>query len=107
MASINGIAHLQLTVSDMARSRPFYKTLLHSLEMVTLIDTENYFYCIGGRTGVAIAQATTPCCSKTRTASASKPTLCRARGICRRVTQRHPIQRRPIDSAPCGPGRRL
>jgi catechol 2,3-dioxygenase-like lactoylglutathione lyase family enzyme len=58
MASINGIAHLQLTVTDMARSRPFYKTLLHSLEMVTLRDTDTYFYCIGGRTGVAIAPAT-------------------------------------------------
>jgi catechol 2,3-dioxygenase-like lactoylglutathione lyase family enzyme len=60
MAHINGIAHLQLTVSDMARSRPFYKTLLHSLEMVTLIDTADYFYCIGGRTGVAIAPAQEP-----------------------------------------------
>ncbi len=57
MASINGIAHVQLTVTDMARSRPFYKTLLHSLEMVTLRDTDTYFYCIGGRTGVAIAPA--------------------------------------------------
>lgn len=57
MASINGIAHLQLTVTDMARSRPFYKTLLHSLEMVTLRDTDSYFYCIGGRTGVAISPA--------------------------------------------------
>ncbi len=35
MASINGIAHLQLTVTDMARSRPFYKTLLHSLALYT------------------------------------------------------------------------
>ena len=55
MASINGIAHIQLTVSDMKRSVPFYKTLLHSLEMVTLRDTPDYFYCIGGRTGVGIA----------------------------------------------------
>ena len=55
MASINGIAHVQLTVSDMARSIPFYETLLHSLEMVTLIKNAQYFYCIGGRTGVAIA----------------------------------------------------
>lgn len=37
MASINGIAHVQLTVSDMARSTLFYEKLLHSLEMVTLI----------------------------------------------------------------------
>ena len=55
MASINGIAHIQLTVSDMKRSVPFYRTLLHSLEMVTLRDTPEYFYCIGGRTGVGIA----------------------------------------------------
>jgi catechol 2,3-dioxygenase-like lactoylglutathione lyase family enzyme len=55
MASINGIAHIQLTVSDMKRSVPFYRTLLLSLEMVTLRDTPDYFYCIGGRTGVAIA----------------------------------------------------
>jgi catechol 2,3-dioxygenase-like lactoylglutathione lyase family enzyme len=55
VASINGIAHIQLTVSDMKRSVPFYRRLLHSLEMVTLRDTPEYFYCIGGRTGVAIA----------------------------------------------------
>ena len=55
MASINGIAHIQLMVSDMKRSVPFYEKLLHSLEMVTLRNTPDYFYCIGGRTGVAIA----------------------------------------------------
>lgn len=55
MASINGIAHIQLSVSDMERSIPFYEKLLHSLEMVTLIRNKQYFYCIGGRTGVAIA----------------------------------------------------
>jgi catechol 2,3-dioxygenase-like lactoylglutathione lyase family enzyme len=55
MASINGIAHLQLSVSDMEKSVPFYETLLHSLEMVTLIQTPEYFYCIGGKTGIAIA----------------------------------------------------
>jgi len=57
MASINGMAHIQLTVSDMQRSVPFYRTLLHSLEMITLMDTPEYFYCIGGRTGLAIAPA--------------------------------------------------
>ncbi|MDP9142077.1 MAG: VOC family protein [Pseudomonadota bacterium] len=55
MASINGIAHIQLTVIDMDRSIPFYEKLLHSLEMVTLVKSPQYFYCIGGRTGVAIA----------------------------------------------------
>jgi len=55
--SINGIAHIQLTVSSMARSVPFYEKLLHSMEMVTLRNTPDYFYCIGGRTGVAISPA--------------------------------------------------
>lgn len=55
MAGINGIAHIQLSVLDMERSIPFYEKLLHSLEMVTLIKSPQYFYCIGGRTGVAIA----------------------------------------------------
>lgn len=46
-----------LTVSDLERAVPFHQTLLHSLEMVTLINRPDYFYCIGGRTGVAIAPA--------------------------------------------------
>ena len=33
----NGIAHIQLTASDKERAVPFYETLLHSLERVTLI----------------------------------------------------------------------
>ncbi|HEU5296551.1 MAG TPA: VOC family protein [Burkholderiaceae bacterium] len=57
MPSINGIAHIQLTVSSMKRSVPFYEKLLHSMEMVTLRNTPDYFYCIGSRTGVAIAPA--------------------------------------------------
>jgi catechol 2,3-dioxygenase-like lactoylglutathione lyase family enzyme len=57
MASINGIAHIQLSVSDMERSIPFYEKLLHSMEMVTLVKSPQFFYCIGGRTGVAISLA--------------------------------------------------
>ena len=55
MATISGIAHIQLTVTSMERSVPFYEVLLHSLEMVTLQKTPQFFYCIGGRTGVAIS----------------------------------------------------
>ncbi len=57
MANINGMAHIQLTVSDMERSVPFYDRLLHSLGMATIVDTPEFYYCIGGRTGVAISPA--------------------------------------------------
>jgi len=52
---LNGIAHIQLTVSDMERSRAFYAPLLELFEMQVLIDSETYFYCIGSRTGIAIS----------------------------------------------------
>jgi catechol 2,3-dioxygenase-like lactoylglutathione lyase family enzyme len=39
----------------MERSIPFYRRLLPSLEMAILVDRADFFYCIGGRTGVAIA----------------------------------------------------
>jgi catechol 2,3-dioxygenase-like lactoylglutathione lyase family enzyme len=51
---LNGIAHIQLTVTDMERSRAFYAPLLELFEMKTLIDTDTFFYCIGSRTGIAI-----------------------------------------------------
>ena len=54
---LNGIAHFQLTVSDMERSRAFYAPLLELFEMQILLDTETYFYCIGSRTGIAISPA--------------------------------------------------
>ncbi len=53
---LNGIAHIQLTVKDVARSKEFYKPLLELFEMQVLIDTDGYYYCIGSRTGIAIAQ---------------------------------------------------
>lgn len=59
MARINGIAHIQLTVSNMALSVPFYRTLLTSLEMQIVADEAGYFYCVGGRTGIALAPAQT------------------------------------------------
>ena len=52
---LNGIAHIQLTVSDMERSRAFYAPLLERFEMQILVDSETYFYCIGSRTGIAIS----------------------------------------------------
>ena len=53
---LNGIAHIQLTVKDVARSKEFYKPLLELFEMQVLIDSDGFFYCIGSRTGIAISQ---------------------------------------------------
>ena len=57
MARINGMAHIQLTVTDMTRSVPFYERLLCSLDMTVISRDEEFFYCVGGRTGVAISPA--------------------------------------------------
>jgi catechol 2,3-dioxygenase-like lactoylglutathione lyase family enzyme len=54
---INGIAHVQLSVSDFAKSREFYRVLLPALGMRVQYDEPGVFYCIGGRTGLTI----TPC----------------------------------------------
>ena len=57
MADINGIAHIQLSVSNMTLSREFYDTLLGAMGMVPVKDDDDYFYCVGGRTALAIAPA--------------------------------------------------
>ena len=57
MVSVNGMAHIQLTVRDVEKSTPFYEKLLHFLEMKTIIKSPEYFYCVGSRTGVAISPA--------------------------------------------------
>jgi catechol 2,3-dioxygenase-like lactoylglutathione lyase family enzyme len=54
---INGIAHVQLTVSDFARAREFYGKLLPFLGLVPVMDFDGLYYCVGGRTGVAISLA--------------------------------------------------
>jgi catechol 2,3-dioxygenase-like lactoylglutathione lyase family enzyme len=58
MIDPNGIAHIQLTVRDVAASRPFYYRLLHeTFGMRVQYDHAEVFYCIGGRTGVLIRAA--------------------------------------------------
>jgi catechol-2,3-dioxygenase len=59
MISPNGIAHIQLTVRDVAVSRPFYYKLLHeTFGMAIQYDVPGQiFYCIGARTGVLIRNA--------------------------------------------------
>ena len=58
MIDPTGIAHIQLTVRSVERSRPFYYRLLHqTLGMTIQYDNPEVFYCIGGRTGIMIRPA--------------------------------------------------
>jgi catechol 2,3-dioxygenase-like lactoylglutathione lyase family enzyme len=51
---VNGIAHVSLTASNFERSREFYRKLLPFLGMKPVIDNGQVYYCVGGRTAVAI-----------------------------------------------------
>ena len=55
--AVNGIAHIQLTVSDPERCLPFWEKLCNFLEMRTLIKNDNVIYCIGSRTGILVRGA--------------------------------------------------
>src|SRR5215471_2847096 len=54
---INGIAHIQLTVSNFAAARAFYGKLLPFLGLTPVMDLDQFYYCVGARTGVAISPA--------------------------------------------------
>ena len=51
---VNGIAHIFLTASNYERSRAFYRKLLPFLGLKPVMDNEGVYYCVGGRTGIAI-----------------------------------------------------
>jgi len=55
--AINGIAHIYITVNEFERALPFYRALLDFFEMQCLVDSDDLFYCVGGRTGVGIRRA--------------------------------------------------
>ena len=58
MIDINGVAHVQLSVTDFPASRDFYHWLLHEMFGMTIqYDSDRTFYCIGGRTGLLITPA--------------------------------------------------
>ena len=54
---LNGIAHIQLTVNDIARCLPFWERLCHFVGMQTLIRDDATLYCIGSRTGILVRKA--------------------------------------------------
>ena len=54
---INGIAHVILTVRNVARSRPFYVALLEHMGLTRVIDSPEYVYYVGARTAVGLRPA--------------------------------------------------
>jgi len=52
---INGIAHTFLTASNFPAARAFYGRLLPLLGLTPVIDSDDTYYCIGGRTGIGIS----------------------------------------------------
>jgi len=52
---INGMAHVILTASNFECSRQFYRKLLPFLGLTPVIDTDSYYYCVGGRTALGIS----------------------------------------------------
>jgi catechol 2,3-dioxygenase-like lactoylglutathione lyase family enzyme len=52
---INGMAHVILTASNFERARDFYRKLLPFLGLTPVIDTDTYYYCVGGRTALGIS----------------------------------------------------
>jgi catechol 2,3-dioxygenase-like lactoylglutathione lyase family enzyme len=54
MIEINGMAHVMLTTCDFPRAREFYGKLLPFLGLKPVIDTSEWYYCVGGRTALGI-----------------------------------------------------
>ena len=51
------MAHVILTVGDFAAARAFYGDLLPFLGLKCVIDSPEYYYCVGGRTALGIRPA--------------------------------------------------
>src|SRR6187401_3232352 len=66
---INGIAHIQLTVNDLARAMPFYEEVLGFMGMKAVVKNPEFLYMIGGRSAVAIVR----CSPETRRRVRSAP----------------------------------
>jgi catechol 2,3-dioxygenase-like lactoylglutathione lyase family enzyme len=55
---INGIAHIQLSVTSLEKSRAFWAPLFELFEMKIIFDEPSAFYGVGGRTGICLSPAT-------------------------------------------------
>jgi catechol 2,3-dioxygenase-like lactoylglutathione lyase family enzyme len=54
---VNGMAHVILTVSNFEKCRAFYEKLLPFLGMRPVINSDEMYYCVGGRTAVGIMRS--------------------------------------------------
>jgi catechol 2,3-dioxygenase-like lactoylglutathione lyase family enzyme len=54
---INGMAHVILTVRDFPKARAFYGALLPYLGLTPVVDSPQYYYCVGGRTALGLRPA--------------------------------------------------
>ena len=57
---INGIAHVQLTVSNFEACVRFYAPLMELFEMSLVFDDSDVKYWVGGRTAIAITRCAEP-----------------------------------------------
>ncbi len=55
--SLNGVAHIYITVQDYARCLPYYEAMLAFFDMQVLVRTDVLFYAVGSRTGIGIRAA--------------------------------------------------
>ena len=51
------MAHVILTVGDFTRARAFYGDLLPFLGLTPVVDSPEYYYCVGGRTALGLRPA--------------------------------------------------
>jgi catechol 2,3-dioxygenase-like lactoylglutathione lyase family enzyme len=54
---INGVAHVILSVRELARSRAFYAPLAQRFGMQCVVDRADYVYWVGGRTAIGLRPA--------------------------------------------------
>jgi catechol 2,3-dioxygenase-like lactoylglutathione lyase family enzyme len=54
---INGVAHLMLTVSNFEACATFYDKLLQFLGLKPVMKSDEFLYCVGGRTAIGIVRA--------------------------------------------------
>ena len=55
---INGLAHVILTCRDFPAAKEFYSALLPFLGLTPVMDADQFYYCVGGRTAIGVRPCT-------------------------------------------------